>query len=813
MELDERPNMRAVHYLNSITFADYKKACIDDAAESGEKRPEESDIKSWYNTMKKFCETNIKTKGVTRRIYAHSMMTPAGLGGRLFSGGSMQGIWSVYRGLLMRGLGTDLDQNNAHPTILKYVCGLHNIKCKELDYYISHRAECLEEFPSRKIGKNAYLVSTNNDKISHRRNAPKQFKDYDKEMKHIQKKLVELPDYKNLMVTIPEYKLTDNYNGSAINRIMCYYENIICKHAHHVVNSRGIEVAIYMFDGMMLYGDHYEDAELLRDITAHVNEQMPGLNMCWSYKPHDKTIQIPADFDENNYDNRLKYRFAEDENAAANMILSDLSGSLLACKNGPNVRVFMKRGNIWISERDTIDSHLLFLILNSNICRANTENKYIPFAQNVTPAEKIRKALLTKINEVANSVDFYDKFHTTTTGRLCFKDGVLDFEKKRFYKWAEVDFEYYSTVQIDYDFGEYFAKPDLAVVDEVQSKVFVPLFGAKTQTALSFMSRGIAGHSRDKNFATVTGPRDCGKGVAYGAMESAFPGYVKAFELTHLLYQRHMDTQESTRKRYHLMELEFVRLAVSQETPPISSGLQLDGKEWKRQVGGGDTQIARRNYDRVDTYFNIDTTFIIMGNNAIKCDTPDVFDHCLEFDTASAFKTADEIQAMKNRGESEMLWGTYGVKDEKIKDYIKTDAWRKAIVYLMIHNYTGSPVVVMRDATDEEEMSLRKKILNNYIITRDVADVILEEDVVTLLKDCKKRIRAELESMGIQHKVSRARVNCGETRGKQCFYGIKIMDDNVFYKEVVEEEVMVEEEGAADEEVAEDAAAADEDAM
>ena len=31
MELIERPNMRAVHYLDAIQFKDFKQDCIDDA--------------------------------------------------------------------------------------------------------------------------------------------------------------------------------------------------------------------------------------------------------------------------------------------------------------------------------------------------------------------------------------------------------------------------------------------------------------------------------------------------------------------------------------------------------------------------------------------------------------------------------------------------------------------------------------------------------------------------------------------------------------------------------------------------------------
>lgn len=300
MELIERPDLNAVLYLDSISFETFRDDCIREAEESGDKAPLLKDMKTWHTILKQFCATNIKTKGITKRIYSHSMNTPAGLGGRLFSGGSMQSIWSVYRGLLMRGRGTDIDMKNCHPVILRYVCKLHNIDCPELEYYINNRDDCLSRFTSKTIGKKAYLTATNSDVLSRRKDAPLCFKRYDLEMKRIQKQLVELPEYRALFDTIPEYRQSKNYNGCAINRILCYYENIALGHAIHVANTRGIEIAILMFDGFMIYGDYYADKSLLTEIEQYVESKMPELNMRWEYKSQDESLTIPEDFDAEN---------------------------------------------------------------------------------------------------------------------------------------------------------------------------------------------------------------------------------------------------------------------------------------------------------------------------------------------------------------------------------------------------------------------------------------------------------------------------------------------------------------------------------
>ena len=61
-----------------------------------------------------------------------------------------------------------------------------------------------------------------------------------------------------LVASVPENK-PYNKLGSAVNRIMCYYENIILQHAIHIINVKGMEIAILMFDGLMVYGNYYKD--------------------------------------------------------------------------------------------------------------------------------------------------------------------------------------------------------------------------------------------------------------------------------------------------------------------------------------------------------------------------------------------------------------------------------------------------------------------------------------------------------------------------------------------------------------------------
>jgi len=276
-----------------MSYSEFIEKCLNN-----NKKHTVEECKTKYSILQQFCQTNLNNTGITKRVYSHS---PTLMSGRLFSGGSLQGLPSTIRGLFMRdGIGTDIDMCNAHPVILRYICKLHNIPCPQLEYYISHREECLMKFESREIGKIAYLTSLNKDTINRSNDLPLEFKKYDVEIKQIQKKLVQINDYSNLVLSVPKDK-TYNKLGSAVNRIMCFFENIILQYAINIIIKKGIEIAILMFDGLMIYGDYYSDKRLLEEISYYIEENMPGLEMKWVYKEHNMALKVPDDFIESEF--------------------------------------------------------------------------------------------------------------------------------------------------------------------------------------------------------------------------------------------------------------------------------------------------------------------------------------------------------------------------------------------------------------------------------------------------------------------------------------------------------------------------------
>ena len=327
-------------------------------------------------------------------------------------------------------------------------------------------------------------------------------------------------------------------------------------------------------------------------------------------------------------------------------------------------------------------------------------------------------------------------------------DRVLDFQKRRFYKWDDIDFEYYSTVQIKTNFYEYFHNPNFIVINEIKEKVFIPLFHSKVETALQFFARAFSGYCEDKNFATYVGNRDCGKGILYLLFE-AFDGYLKSLSLDNVLCNRvgKTDAKRSV-DFFWLLEFEFCRLEFSQETPDASSNLKVNPSLFKKLVSGGDTQTARQNYDRQDTTFKVDFTPFLAGNNSLVLEG-DLNEHLIEFNSFVQFLSHEEIEAKRAIEGDLIVDRKYRIKDTSLKDKCRSLDWKLAVIYLIYSSYIDNalPAGIM-DVENEDPISLIGQFLEHYEITGNVDDIVHTEEFKqkTYGKDWKK-LKIELEGM------------------------------------------------------------------
>ena len=295
MEIIERTDLRRIHFLNTLTLSDIKKYYP---------RAKNDDVRRVeLNKLKNFCACNIKTHGITTRIYSYSTSTydyysdkDYDYESRLYCGNSIQSLSCAIRGFLCNGLMTDIDMKNAHPVILLYICKLHKIQCPELTNYVFNRDRILYEYGGeRDIAKTKFLKSMNDGHACNSREK-KILKLFDSEMKMLQK-LIPSQYYPDIYDSVPNDKKQINWCGSALNRVLCNYENKILTICHKYLTENNLNIAVPMFDGCMFYGDHYSNNQILEDITERVENEYNGLNMEWTYKSHQQVINMPEDFD------------------------------------------------------------------------------------------------------------------------------------------------------------------------------------------------------------------------------------------------------------------------------------------------------------------------------------------------------------------------------------------------------------------------------------------------------------------------------------------------------------------------------------
>ena len=222
-----------------------------------------------------------------------------------------------------------------------------------------------------------------------------------------------------------------------------------------------------------------------------------------------------------------------------------------------------------------------------------------------------------------------------------------------------------------------------------------------------------------------------------------------------------------------MLDLEFTRLAVSQEIPDSKAQLIANGKMLKKISGGEDTIVARRNYDRQDTHFIIDASFYIKGNSDLQIDNNDCNETRVEFNSVVSFVEQSQIDIYRENGMEEDELKRYKIADSEIKPKCKSEAWSNAIVFMLYENYQTKAITIVKEINSTDEETPYKAIKDKYIITGDHnSDFILCQDLHdNLAYFCKAKLCLELQSLNVLKKKCKKN---GPNRDKWCYLGIQL---------------------------------------
>ena len=255
--LTERIPIERAIFINEMIYKDFREFC--------KRCDNEHERQKMFNKIKNICNDIIINNGSMKREYKYSESMENY--GRLSSNG-MQGVMREFRGFLMGENTTDIDQENSHPVILSYICHKNNIKCEAIDEYNNNRDRVLETFlPISRSDAKCELLKCINRDVHNKNNKNLFYKKWDKDIRRIQLELLNVEEYKHIYDTVP---IDKEYNkiGSQMSRILCYHENLILQVALKTIQNENIEIATLMADGCMIYGDHYNNNDLLEKVKT-----------------------------------------------------------------------------------------------------------------------------------------------------------------------------------------------------------------------------------------------------------------------------------------------------------------------------------------------------------------------------------------------------------------------------------------------------------------------------------------------------------------------------------------------------------------
>jgi hypothetical protein len=441
--------------------------------------------------------------------------------------------------------------------------------------------------------------------------------------------------------------------------------------------------------------------------------------------------------------------FIDNDNDACDIIFERLKGIIIFVNN----RFYYKYKNCWINDKDKINSLVMVFIAESNIYKINEDYDLKPYGQNTKNAKNIMELLYSKVRIKCDTQIKYATFHSSTKKKLCFLDGVLDFEKKTFTLWKNLTVPIYTTIIIQRNYATYFQNPNRVFIDKIKDDIFANIFGNKTNLALKFFARAIAGCCEDKNFMSYSGNRNCGKGILYNAVSSAFEEYVTSFNLENMVCKRESNkSSDIAKENAWLLPLEFARIAIAQETDEnendnIKNGLKISNKVMKSVMSGGDEIKARPLYsDPIN--ITLDATLGFFGNNELAISGEDSNQHHFKFAGVKQFITAEKHKSYESMGAD--FLSAYAIRDETLKDKVRTDDYTNAMVYLLFEHFENKCLTIDNIETDDGEqleLSIRALIFKHYEITKDDKDRVSKDDMYELLKKDKKKIIAELKQL------------------------------------------------------------------
>lgn len=631
--LTERIPIEKALYVFEMPFSEaraFMKRCDNDEAR-----------KVQFNKNRRVCNEIIVGNGEVVREYDYSESMEHG--GRLYSSKGIQTVMAEFRGFLMSHT-TDIDIVNCHPTLLSYICRKHHIACPHLDYYNGNRETVLGSDPrrSRDEVKRAMLISINSDRPANKNEKNKFIKDFVSEIARIQTELLAVAEFTAIFDTMPKSR-TDNIAGSKLNRVLCTYEDYMLREAVQCLQVAGLEVAVQMFDGVMVYGDHYGDGQLLHQLNQLCESKYPGCNIQWSFKKHLAVVAPPVGWKSKKLMklmNEITPRTPEElaakaleDNKEGVMDGDDAGAAAVVLKHYPHwvccdkiLYVYDDTSGIW-TDNIHVQNRIISRLEGHLDILKNTKDGVEYTGRNYARCNHKRKEIYGYINENSVDDDWAMRTESSSLGKVLFKNGHYDFRRQLFVAGRvlvvgdDQENGFDPTIvfahRVDYDYVA-LSGDDMAYAETIRERLFTQALGEDVGDYLiRNLARGFAGDTM-KRIMFGLGMTNSGKGMLTKACQMSMGAYCGTFTAENLAINISLN-DEGQKMRWAYL-LRHKRLIISNE---ISNTRPLNGTLINKLSSGGVDQIPARLHGGNETTFIPHYLCIVLANDIPKIEPCD----------------------------------------------------------------------------------------------------------------------------------------------------------------------------------------------
>ena len=700
-----------------------------------------------YKLMKEYCCKMVSNNYKLTTTYKYANLKTYG---RIFvEDMGLQRLWSKFRGILCDNINYDFDMINAHPTILLYLCKLHNIQCYELERYVNNRNLILSEFmidENKTINeaKIAFISSINNSlsitKL-YKSNSKvmvniknKFFLNYDKEIKLIQKSLIfHYPEiYKELT-----NKQTENSEGRFTNLLMCKIENEILQNIiEYATKGFNLIVNVPMFDGLMIDKSSIDNIKLEEKIIIDkFNYLSNKYGIKWSIKHHNTEIlEILNSFTLE--DNIFSY-VGSDEVNISNYILNNII----------NNKIYICNGELWIYNNliwEKNNPKLLIPIISKHDLYITTSNGDKP----INKSYKDIKNLISLVSNLApQKEDFNKLMYESTLLKICYMNGFYSFKDKKFIHYTNDNIPFTTfIINRDYivdnnkvkDIYKRVIYPIFNVAKDDKKKIIKNYYYKNMKYILYKLSRMIAGHIEDKDFLLFLGERNSGKGMLQRLLKYSFEKYVDAFDTSNLI-QKPVSIGESSKESAWQQSFEFSRIMFGSEidckTIKGKHTIKLNGIIIKKLISGGDELIARGMRENARS-FKVQSSIVLTANDLPKCEPSDAMEFCRVFDMPCRFLNKEDINKLSEDYKKCVIIKT---ADDTLTDFLKLESVKNSFQYILYEAYKHYEPIPIKENddindNDNEFNNEYTDLINKFIITNNENDIIKNSKIQTILE-------------------------------------------------------------------------------